>query len=76
MDHVNQVYLLLSSFVLFDTALVMSRCWRWEVCRAQMCKVKTSSGKVDEQFFSMVMEHMLWSSGMGLAVPFTRGSLV
>ena len=54
MDHVNQVYLLLSSFVLFDTALVMSRCWRWEVCRAQMCKVKTSSGKVDEQFFSMV----------------------
>ena len=54
MDHVNQVYLLLSSFVLFDTAHVMSRCWRWEVCRAQMCKVKTSSGKVDEQFFSMV----------------------
>ena len=54
MDHVNQVYLLLSSFVLFDTALVMSRCWRWEVCRAQMCKVKTSSGEVDEQFFSMV----------------------
>ena len=60
MDHVNQVFFLLSSFVLFDTALVMSRCWRWEVCWAQMCKVKTSSGEVDEQFFSMVWMS-IWS---------------
>ena len=37
----------------------MSRCWRWEVYWAQMCKVKTSFGEVDEQFFSMVLDEYL-----------------
>ena len=34
MDLVNQVYLLLPSFVWFYTALEMSRCLRWDACQA------------------------------------------